>query len=305
MDRKRRQSDVDGDNNKEDSPLRGVVVLAHGSRQGSDTYDGLQRIVRRLHARLGEDRAKVVLACLEFIQPDLVQAVTGLVDEGIIDITVMPFLLGKGTHVREDLIEETKRAMSERPNARIRTASSFGCDPAMAEIVVERVLAQAANLNGSGFAHGKTKGVVIVKAGTRSSEEDHSWLFELGGIVEHRLGDGYAVGVAQSHFAEPTMEGAVRELIENRGVSSITCVPYIFFPGLILARNIIGGVEQIKGRYPNIEFSIAQTIGVDDKLIEATAQKVLAVWEGFATMNQGEPPKHHELLVETKRKCVG
>ena len=75
MDRKRRQSDVDGENNKEDSPLRGVVVLAHGSRQGSDTYDGRQRIVRSLHARLGEARAKVVLACLEVIDPYWVQAV--------------------------------------------------------------------------------------------------------------------------------------------------------------------------------------------------------------------------------------
>ena len=294
MDRNRTRSDARVNDRTKDSGLRGVVVLAHGSRRGSDTHDGLRKIVQRLQSRLGDDRVKVVLACLEFIEPDLVQAVAGLVDEGINDVTVMPFLLGKGTHVREDLIEETRRAMSERPSAQIQAASSFGCDPTMAEIVVERVLAQSAKLNGAPPTRENAKGVVLVKAGTRSSAEDHSWLFELGAIVEQSLGNGYAVAVAQSHFGEPTFEAAVRELVVNRNVSSIICVPYIFFPGLILSRNIIAGVDQAKDRYQHVEFSVAQTIGVDDKLIEATAQKVLTVWEGIATMTPGEPTRHFE-----------
>ena len=57
-------------------------------------------------------------------------------------------------------------------------------------------------------------------------------------------------------------------------------MPYIFFPGLILTRNVLGGVEAIKESYPHIEFSVTATIGVDDKLVEATARKVLEVWEG-------------------------
>ena len=129
---------------------------------------------------------------------------------------------------------------------------------------------------------------MLVKAGTRSEAEDHSWLYDLRDVVEHGLGDGFAVSAAQSHFGAPYFEDAVRELVEERNASSITVVPYIFFPGVILTRNVIGGVEAIRDSYPGIEFSVTPTIGVDDKLIEATARKVLEVWEGDGVTSRVE-----------------
>jgi hypothetical protein len=44
-------------------------------------------------------------------------------------------------------------------------------------------------------------------------------------MVEQRLGMGYAVEVAQSHFGDPTMPAAAR-LVEERRVSAIIFVPY-------------------------------------------------------------------------------
>ena len=142
--------------------------------------------------------------------------------------------------------------------------------------VVERVLQQTSNLNG---AAGSTKGVLLVKAGTRSPTEDHIWLNELGAMVEQSLGSGYAVDVAQSHFGPPTMEEALSALIEKRGASSVICVPYIFFPGLILTRNIVGGIEESKQKYPDIAFSVTPTLGIEDRLVELTAQRIMSVWD--------------------------
>ncbi|GIT42819.1 MAG: hypothetical protein Ct9H300mP11_07550 [Chloroflexota bacterium] len=52
------------------------------------------------------------------------------------------------------------------------------------------------------------------------------------------------------------MDVAPAKLAETRGVSSIMCVPYLFFPGIILQRNVIGSLELIKDRYPNITMAI-------------------------------------------------
>jgi sirohydrochlorin ferrochelatase len=74
------------------------------------------------------------------------------------------------------------------------------------------------------------------------------------------------------------MDTAAAKLAETRGVSSIMCVPYIFFPGIILQRNVIGGLEEIKARYPHIVMSLTPPLGVDDMIMSITADRVRQVW---------------------------
>ena len=258
----------------------GVVLLAHGSQRGNHTIDGLREMVRRLQSQLGEDNAKVRMACMEFIQPDLPKAVAGLVADGCTDITVMPFLLGQGTHSTEDLAEGIERSLEDFPHIRIKATAVFGADPALVEIIRQRVQAQVAQRNGSAGSimagrAGAPMGVMLVKAGTRSQAEDHLWLYEMGRMLEEQLGAGFAVAVAQSHFGPPTMEEAAADLVERRGAASVTCVPYIFFPGLILTRNIIGGVKTLEQKYPGVGFAVTPTLGVDDGLVELTARRIL------------------------------
>jgi len=126
------------------------------------------------------------------------------------------------------------------------------------------------------------KGILLVKAGTKTEYDDCIWLEELGRLVEDRLGPDYAVAVAQSHYGDPTMDLAAAKLAETRGVSSIMCVPYIFFPGIILQRNVIGGLDEIKARYPQIAMSVTPPLGVDDKILAITAERVRQAWNQAA-----------------------
>jgi sirohydrochlorin ferrochelatase len=118
----------------------------------------------------------------------------------------------------------------------------------------------------------------VVKAGTKTEYDDCIWVEELGQLVETKLGENYAVAVAQSHYGDPTMDVAAAKLAETRGVSSIMCVPYLFFPGIILQRNVIGSLELIKDRYPNITMAITPPLGVGDKIVGITADRVRQVW---------------------------
>ena len=68
------------------------------------------------------------------------------------------------------------------------------------------------------------------------------------------------------------------KLVELRQVSSIMCVPYLFFPGMILRRNVLGGLDQIRQRYPHVSVAVTPPLGVDDQVVAVTADRIRQVW---------------------------
>ena len=72
---------------------------------------------------------------------------------------------------------------------------------------------------------------------------------------------------------------AAASLVETRQVSSITCVPYLFFPGLILQRNVLGGLARLEERYPEISLAATPPLGVDDRLVSVAADRIREVWK--------------------------
>ena len=283
----------------------GVVLLAHGSQRGASRMEcscawqeeiipdwcrhcpstpaGLQDAAARLQAELGLSRPQVVLSCLEFLEPFPPQAVKLLEGRGLRQVVVMPFLLGNGKHATLELDETLDDLRAQTPAVELHLAEGLGCDPGLAALVADRVreVHQPPADGGAPAAPlpGGRRGILLVKAGTKTEYDDCLWLEELGQLVEERLGDGYAVAVAQSHYGDPTMDYAAARLVGERQVASITCVPYLFFPGLILRRNVLGGLEQIGRQYPSIPLSVTPPLGVDDRVVAVTASRIRQVWQ--------------------------
>lgn len=280
---------------------RGVIMLCHGSRRGSsrdecscswaarngswpswcrncpNTPAGLSEAANRLQTNLGESEAEVLVSCLEFIEPFPPEAVKILADRGLQQVAIMPYLLGHGKHATEELDEVLEEASQLAPEVEIQLAEGLGSDPRLADLVVDRVRA----LDGTpGLSPGNdySIGVMVVKAGTRTQYDDCLWLKELGRLTEHLLGAGYAVDVAQSHYGDPTMEAAFEHLVERRKVSALICVPYIFFPGMILKRNVLGGMKVAEEKYPNIPIHVAPPLGVDDRVVSVAADRIRDSW---------------------------
>ena len=280
----------------------GVVVVAHGSQRGStpeecscnwqaegpglpdwclhcpNTPTGLQDAAERLQGVLGDERATVELSCLEFIEPRPDQMIHNLASQGLRDIVVMPYLLGQGKHVTLEMDEFLEEVQSELPDVTLHRAEPLGPDPRMASIVVDRIRHLEASL-GTSTAGDRPTGVLLVKAGTKNQYDNCLWLHELGNMVEKNLGLGYAVGVAQSHYGDPTFESAASRLVEERNVSAVVVVPYLFFPGLILKRNIIGEMGRMAGKYPHIPLTVTPPLGVTDEVVAVAAHRVQEVWD--------------------------
>ena len=87
------------------------------------------------------------------------------------------------------------------------------------------------------------------------------------------------MAVAQSHYGDPTMESAAARLIQERGVERLVTMPYIFFPGMILKRNVLGTMELLQKSYPEVPMSVTPPLGMDDRVITVTVQRVREVWK--------------------------
>jgi sirohydrochlorin ferrochelatase len=215
---------------------------------------------------------------LEFIEPHPDQSIRNLADQGLQQVVVFPYLLGQGKHVTLEMDEILDDVRTKLPGLGLYLAGSLGPDPRMAEIVVERVQSLGLPNASEAAAPGPT-GVLVVKAGTKNQYDDCLWFHELGRIVENRLGLGYAVAVAQSHYGDPTVDDAATRLVEERGVTSIVVVPYLFFPGLILKRNILGGMDRIAQAYPTVPLAVTPPLCVDDRLVAVAADRIRQVWD--------------------------
>lgn len=284
-----------------DGPAWGVVLLAHGSQRGASraectccwkspeadtpawcpgcpsTPKGLLDAVGLLQETLGNQNAWVILSCLEFIEPRPEQAVEMLKQQGYQRMVLLPFFLGNGKHATLELDEVLQEARAAVPGLQVLLADGLGAESEMADLVLERIRSLGPGEQASTAKAGPT-GVLLVKAGTKSQYDDCQWLMDLGRIVETQLGPNFAVAVAQSHYGDPTMEDAAAELVDHRGVSSMVVVPYLFFPGMILRRNVLGGSDRLEKIYPKVPITVTPPLGVDQRVMEVAARRVREAW---------------------------
>lgn len=276
----------------------GVVLLCHGSQRGAsrdecscawaadgarfpawclgcpNTPVGLRQAGERLAESLGAEAEQVIVSCLEFLPPHPPEAVSILAESGVRRVVIAPYLLGNGKHATLEMDEVLEEIAAETPGVELRLAQGLGADARIADLVRARISALPEYAMGP--SDGRPTGVMLVKAGTQTRYDDCLWLKELGSWVERDLGENYAVSVAQSHYGDPTMEFAAAELVEERGVGSIICAPYLFFPGLILQRNVLGTMNRLQQAYPDIPMSVAPPLGVDDRLVQVASDRVRA-----------------------------
>ena len=279
-----------------DAASWGVVLLCHGSQRGAtrdecscawaadgprfpawcpgcpNTPVGLRDVALRLQDQLAGSAGRVIVSCLEFLPPHPPEAVAMLADEGLSQVVIQPYLLGKGKHATLEMDEVLEDIADAAPGVDVYLADGLGADLRIADLVHDRI--SALPEEASRPVADRPVGVLIVKAGTQTQYDDCLWLKELGGWVEQDLGPDFAVAVAQSHYGDPTMESAAAHLVNDRRIGSLICVPYVFFPGLILQRNVLGTMRQLQETYPATPMWVAPPLGVDDRLVAVARDRI-------------------------------
>jgi sirohydrochlorin cobaltochelatase len=117
---------------------RGVILFAHGSRE-----PGWAAPFERIRARVVAAGRPVVLAYLERMAPDLVDAAGALAAAGCESAVVVPLFLGQGGHVREGLPKLVAAAANAHPALALTLAEPIGEATAVQEAIAAAAIAAA------------------------------------------------------------------------------------------------------------------------------------------------------------------
>jgi len=116
---------------------RGIVLFAHGSRDPL-WHKPMEAVAHQI--ALAQTDAAVVCAYLELSTPDLPSAVAGLVQQGILTITVVPMFLGVGKHARADLPVLTEALRLQYPTVSFTLQPAVGENPRLIALLADIAL---------------------------------------------------------------------------------------------------------------------------------------------------------------------
>jgi sirohydrochlorin ferrochelatase len=115
--------------------MNALLLIAHGSRRAEANAD-LDHLADELRRR---GRFGVVVpAFLELAEPDIPTGGDRCVSAGATDVTLLPYFLSPGVHVREDLTAAMAAMAEKHPAVTFRLAEPLGRHPLLVEIVEQR-----------------------------------------------------------------------------------------------------------------------------------------------------------------------
>ncbi|MBF0290956.1 MAG: CbiX/SirB N-terminal domain-containing protein [Nitrospinae bacterium] len=103
--------------------LRGIVLLAHGSRDAK-WREPFDLLAGKIAKRLPDTAVRV--SFLKDLEPDIYAAVDGLAKAGATHITVVPVFLAAGGHSGNDFPVMANRLSVEHPGVKFRWTEVIG-----------------------------------------------------------------------------------------------------------------------------------------------------------------------------------
>lgn len=109
-----------------------LILFAHGARdpRWAQPFQKLQAIASRQRPD-----TRVELAFLELMEPRLPEVVSGLVESGCEQISVVPVFLGQGGHVLRDLPPMIEDLQARYPALRLQVSPAVGESPEVLEAI--------------------------------------------------------------------------------------------------------------------------------------------------------------------------
>lgn len=116
---------------------KGLLIIAHGSprQEANEEFVGL---VKKVKAKL--PAYQVWHAFLEKYKPTMEEGVDLLISQGVDDLLILPYFLGKGLHTTKDIpamIESKKKC---HPKIRFKSTLPLGSQPEMLELILRLMI---------------------------------------------------------------------------------------------------------------------------------------------------------------------
>ena len=119
--------------------MKALIILAHGSRRlesNQEIYSLTEEVRKK-----ARDYFKIIkYAFLELTEPQLLTVIDEIMDKDVEEITVLPYFLNSGNHVKQDVPEIIDAAIEKYPKCRFTITSCIGMNEGMAGLILSHVL---------------------------------------------------------------------------------------------------------------------------------------------------------------------
>lgn len=114
---------------------KALLLMAHGSRRAEANAD-LEYLAEQIRQRGVYDFVQV--SYLELAEPSIPDGGAKCVAAGATDVTMLPYFLSPGVHVRDDMTAAQQELNQRFPGVTFRLAEPLGRHPLLLEVVLQR-----------------------------------------------------------------------------------------------------------------------------------------------------------------------
>lgn len=123
-------------------------------------------------------------------------------------------------------------------------------------------------------ANNKGRAVLLLGHGSKRKEANDT-LKQVASAIEAAAGFG-CVYPAYLQMAKPDFQEAVDGLRE-KGFTDIIVMPYFLYSGLHVTSDLPGEIEKARERYADMTFSVAESLGFHDRLVDIAIERIFAL----------------------------
>jgi sirohydrochlorin cobaltochelatase len=116
---------------------KALLLIAHGSKRKESNQEILE-LVEKLQDK--SDQFEVVRGCfLEMAQPDIMSAISSLVEQGAKEISILPYFLAAGNHITNDIPRNVEKYKQQYSDVKFNILKHFGSCSHIADTIIEHV----------------------------------------------------------------------------------------------------------------------------------------------------------------------
>lgn len=253
----------------------GVLVVFHGSRDSEGIEEFLGFIKGVQAAWCNWD---VRPGFLEFADPSVLDAIEGMVRDGVRRVVVLPLFLVSATHMKSDLPTAIHAARARFPEVEFVYGRHLGIHPQLNAILderlaeVERVLAPVDRAE-----------TAVLLVGRGSSDPDaNSDVAKVARLFWEGRGLGW-VEVAFSGITGPTVVEGLRRCA-RLGAQAIIVLPYFVFTG-ILVKRMAREVAEMQSVLAPVPIRMGRYLGEHPNLLAVLTERLQGAIQGDVAMS--------------------
>lgn len=114
-----------------------LIILAHGSRREESNLE-IKNLTNQVKDIAASEYDIIECAYLELAAPNLLECIDSNISKGATKITIVPYFLNSGNHVKRDIPAMIQTATDKYPDCEFNVSLCIGMSEKMPSLILER-----------------------------------------------------------------------------------------------------------------------------------------------------------------------